>query len=71
MTDGVYRVTRNEGAYPTSILNGTLLYSTPEEDVAWRFYNLLRPAMESTVALWNPSGELIASRSGPRRQAKA
>jgi|1185.fasta_scaffold1476917_1 hypothetical protein len=68
MTDGVYRVTRNEGAYPTSILNGTLLYSTPEEEVAWRFYNLLRPAMESTVALWNPSGELIASRSGAGRR---
>jgi hypothetical protein len=70
MEDGAYRVTRNEGAYPISILNGTLIYSTPDENVAWRFYNLLRPAMESTIALLKPDGSLAACKSGPRRQAK-
>ena len=66
-----YQITRHGGAYPTSILNGTLIYSTPDEDVAWRFYNLLRPAMGSTISLWAPNGSLAACKSGPRCQAKA
>ena len=63
--EDVYRVTRNQGAYPTSILSGTVLYSTYDIDVAWRFYNLLRPSLKSTIAIWKPDGTLLASKSGP------
>jgi hypothetical protein len=66
---GKYCITRHEGASPICILNGTLLYSTLDKDVASRFYSLLRPSMESTIALWTPDGSLIASKSGPRSQS--
>jgi hypothetical protein len=65
---GKYCITRHEGVSASCILTGTLIYSTVDDDVALRFYNLLRPSAESTIALWHPDGRLIASKVGPRRQ---
>ena len=58
-----YRVTRHAGS--TTVAAGTLLYTTEHKNMAWRFYNLLRPMPGTTLALWTPTGELMASRSGP------
>jgi hypothetical protein len=67
MDNDVYRVTRHIGS--STVGSGTLLYTTQLEDVAWRFYNLLKPSAGTTLALWHPDGKLMASRSGPHRQS--
>jgi hypothetical protein len=65
--EDAYKVTRHQGSTPTCILSGTVLYSTYDSDVAWRFYNLLRPSLKSTIAIWKPDGTLLSSKSGPTR----
>jgi hypothetical protein len=62
-----YRVTRHEGSTATSSTTGTLLYKTPEESVAFRVYDMLRPLRGMCIALWTPTGELMSSKSGPMR----
>jgi len=62
-----YRVTRHEGSTATSSTTGTLLYKTPEESVAFRVYDMLRPLRGMCISLWTPTGELISPKSGPMR----
>jgi hypothetical protein len=66
-----YRVTRHEGSTATSSTTGTLLYKTPEESVAFRVYDMLRPLSGTTLAVWAPDGTLISMKSGPARRQSA
>jgi hypothetical protein len=66
-----YRVTRHQGSTATSSTTGTLLYKTPEESVAFRVYDMLRPLSGTTLAVWAPDGTLVALKSGPHRQQSA
>ena len=50
-----YRVTRHQGS------TGTLLYSTPREDLGLCVYGMLRPLRGMCISLWTPTGELMAS----------
>jgi hypothetical protein len=70
MDNAVYRVTRHPGSTPTTSHDGVLLYSTADQDVAWKFYSLLRPMLGMAIALWQPDGILLASKAGPHRQAR-
>jgi hypothetical protein len=64
-----YLVTRHAGNTPASSHSGTLLYKTPEESVAFRVYDMLRPLAGMTIALWRPDGNLLQMKSGSRRES--
>ena len=65
-----YRITRHEGDTATCNTSGTLIYSSLDGAVAFKFYSLLRPASGNCIALWKPDGSLAASKCGPIRPAK-
>jgi hypothetical protein len=57
----------HQGSTATSSTTGTLLYSTPREDLGLRVYGMLRPLRGMCISLWTPTGELMSSKSGPMR----
>ena len=65
-----YRITRHEGDTATCNTSGTLIYSSLDGAVAFKFYSLLRPASGNCIALWKPDGSLAASKSGAIKPAE-
>ena len=57
----------HQGSTATSTTTGTLLYSTPREDLGLCVYGMLRPLRGMCISLWTPTGELMSSKSGPMR----
>ncbi|EWY35957.1 hypothetical protein N825_32165 [Skermanella stibiiresistens SB22] len=60
-----YAVTCQMGRIP-DLEAGMVVFVSSDAPAAWRYYYSLYPLAGTSIALWDPNGDLMATRIGSR-----